>query len=131
VTHRTAAEPRRNELARTEEIAREARPLRNAERIAARLTPLLHRQRWNWRRPNATSSSWLSKLQPFSHQAAAEIHSKLLAEQKANELPLRKARALDETLSIMQTQHQKASADLEAANTALKTAEQNLKGHCR
>jgi exonuclease SbcC len=33
-TLRTASEPRRGELARTEEIAREARPLRNAERIA-------------------------------------------------------------------------------------------------
>ncbi len=125
-TLRTASEPRRSELARTEEIAREARPLRNAERTAqahatAALTAL------ELAKTKRDELELAFKAAALGHQAAAEIHSKLLAEQKANEWPLRKARTLDETLSIMQTQHQKASADLEAANTALKTAELNLK----
>ena len=125
MTHRTAAEPRRNELARTEEIAREARPLRTAERTAA---------------AQATAAAYAVELAKTKrgelelafkaaadrHQAAVNVHIALLAEQKAKELPLRKARALDETLSIVQTQFQKASADLEAANAALKTAEENL-----
>lgn len=126
MAHRTAAEPRRNELARTEEIARDARPLRVAERNA-----LAHAM-------TAASAVELAKAkrgeleQAFKaaadrHHASLEVHTVLLAEQKANEIPLRKARALDETLSIVQVQFQKASDDLEAANAALKTAEESLK----
>ena len=126
VTHRSAAEPRRSELARTEEIARDARPLRTAERAAAAqaaaaATAVEHAK------TKRGELELAFKVAADQHQATVEIHTTLLAEQKANELPLRKARALDETLSIVQAQFQKASADLEAANAALKVAEENLK----
>ena len=126
VIYRTAAEPRRNELARTEEIAREARPLRIAERSSlAQATA-------------ATTAVELAKAKRDElelafkaaadrHQAAVEVHKTLLAEQKAAEFSLRKARALDESLSIVQTQFQRSSADLEAAIAALNAAEENLK----
>jgi DNA repair protein SbcC/Rad50 len=126
VTHRTAAEPRRSELARTEEIARDARPLRVAERAAlahataaATAVELAKTKR--------DELELVFKAAADRHQTAVEVHTTLLAEQKANEIPLRKARALDETLSLVQTQFQKSNADLEAANAALKTAEENLK----
>lgn len=126
VTHRSAAEPRRSELARTEEIARDARPLRTAERTAAAqaaaaATAVEHAK------TKRGELELALKVAADQHQATVEIHTTLLAEQKANELPLRKARALDETLSIVQTQFQKANADLEVANAALKAAEENLK----
>jgi len=126
VTHRTAAEPRRNELARTEEIAREARPLRTAERTAAAQAAAAVAA-VELAKTKRGELELAFKAAADQHQAAVEIHVTLLAEQKANELPLRKARALDETLSIVQTQFQKASADLESANAALKAAEENLK----
>ncbi|MFO0999394.1 MAG: SbcC/MukB-like Walker B domain-containing protein [Planctomycetaceae bacterium] len=126
VADRTAAEPRRNELARTEEIARDARPLRVAERaalthatVAASAVELAKTRR--------DELELAFRATADRHLAAVEIHTALLAEQKANELPLRKARALDESLSIVQGQFRKASSDLEVANAALKTAEENLK----
>ncbi len=126
VIHRTAAEPRRSELARTEEIARDARPLRTAERTAtAQATAAATAVELATTKRHELDLAF--KAAADQHQAEVEIHTKLLTAQKANELPLRKARALDETLSMVQTQFQKASADLEAANAALKAAEENLK----
>lgn len=126
VAHRAAAEPRRNELARTEEIARDARPLRFAERTAlTQVTAAATAVELAKTKRHELEQAF--KAAADRHQVAVDIYSAVLAEQKANELPLRKARALDETLSIVQTQFQKASADLEAGNLALKTAEENLK----
>jgi exonuclease SbcC len=124
--HRTAAASRRCELARTEELARDARPLRVAERTAlAQATATAAAAELAKTKHGELELAF--KAAADRHQAAVEIHTTLLAEQKANELSLRKARALDETLSIVQTQFQKSSADLEVANAALKTAEENLR----
>lgn len=125
VAHRATAEPRRRELARTEEIAREARPLRSAEQTAAAQAAA------------ATAAVELAKIKceelelaykaaDDRHQAAVQIHTARLTEQQATEVLLRKARALDQTLSIVQSQFQKASADHEVANAALKAAELKL-----
>ncbi len=126
VTRRMAAEPRRRELARTEEIAREARPLRMAERTlesqAAAAVSAVELAK--------TKRDQLEldfKVAVERHQTAVEIHAALLAEQKANELPLRRARVLDEGLLLVKDQLRKAGTDLEAANASLKTAEENLK----
>ncbi len=126
VTHRTAAEPRRTELARTEEIARDARPLRVAERNAL-AQAMAAASAVELARTKRDELAQAFKAAADRHQAAAEVHTTVVAEQKAHDLPLRKARALDETLSIVHTQFQKSNADLEAANAALKTAEENLK----
>jgi len=126
LTNRTTAEPRRQELALTEQVSRDARPLRTAERMATE------------KAASAASAVELAKVKrddlelalkaaTESHQAAADAHAGLLAEQKANELPLRKARTLDETLLLVQAQYSKASTDLETVNAALKVAEENLK----
>lgn len=113
------------ELASTEEIAREARPLRSAEQTAAAQAAA------------ATSAVELAKVKceelelaykaaDDRHQAAVQIHTGRLTEQQATEVLLRKVCALDQTLSIVQTQFQKARADDEVANAALKAAELKL-----
>ena len=126
VTNRGTAEPRRMELALTEEIARDARPLRTAERIATDKAAAAAAA-VDLAKLKCAELELAYKVAADLHQTASELHAGLLAEQAANELSLRKARALDETLALVQTQFQKASTDLDAANTALKAAEENLK----
>ena len=126
VTNRSTAEPRRMELALTEEVARDARPLRIAERTAIDKA-MAAASAVEFAKAKRDELELAYKVASDRHQSTVEVHTRLVAEQKANELPLRKARALDETLSIVQAQFQKASKDLDGANTALKVAEENLK----
>ncbi len=126
VTNRSTAEPRRMELALTEEVARDARPLRIAERTAIdKATAAASAVEFAKAKHDELELAY--KAATNRHQSTVEVHTGFLAEQKANELPLRKARALDETLSIVQAQFQNASKDLDGANAALKVAEENLK----
>ena len=126
VTNRSTAEPRRMELALTEEVARDARPLRIAERTAIdKATAAASAVEFAKAKRDELELAY--KVASDRHQSTVEVHTGFLAEQKANELPLRKARALDETLSIVQAQFQNASKDLNGANAALKVAEKKLK----
>ncbi len=126
VASREVAEPRRTELRLAEEISREARPLRTAERNAAgkaestsSATQMAQSKRDELEKAYRAAAN--------IHQGAVEVHATLLADQKENEQPLQKARALDATLSIVLTQFQKARTDLEASKTALQSAEEKLK----
>lgn len=125
ISSRAAAEPRRAQLAMTEEISRDARPLRMAERttektaIASAAVDQVKLKRDELETRFAAVND--------CHRVAADGYSTLLAEQQAIMMPLQKARELDATLAIVQAQFQKASTDFDGSKVAVKSAEEKWK----
>lgn len=126
IARQKAAEPRRLELAVTEEVSREARPFRDAELQA------LHAEKVA-ATTLETSKTEFAKLKEDlqtvtdRHLTAEKAHESLVTEFKSLQPLLQKARELDTTIRHLSTQFEQAVSESSSAQKLHESAAENLR----
>ncbi len=119
IATRNEAEFRRQELARTEEAARDARPLHAAQILATESLDNAVMAHEAAMTNCATLEAELAEI-IVKHQNAGEAKRLILEEQAASQPILKKARELDAHLFFLQSGYAKSEESLKSANESLK-----------
>jgi exonuclease SbcC len=120
------AEPRRVELAITEEVSREARPIRDAELHA------LHTEKLAATTLEASQAEFAKLKEGLQsvtdrHLTAEKVHESLVTEFKSLQPLLQKARELDTTIRHLNTQFEQAVSESNSAQKSHESAAENLR----